>query len=318
MRLQDVFVAAKFQICGGAEYGWDCFGRNTYMIDFLSRSFEPYSNSGSVVFNRDTQEVCVIEVNFDMTRAEKKDVPFRWVNPKYQEVYKQATLAAGMREKEAWDDIDFIEKDCESEILEILELSMSHFDGMTCQEELEMYVHTCQIELDLERDELFELMLQAHNRGITLNQLFQEVLEIAVDKAKSIIAEHEESIDVPEKFKVIHSFVLKGKIFGLKQSEEHQSVYLLEDDEHNPILKVTGADISFYNSLNSFEKIGEFCRYGEKDWWCARLYYPNNDDGVGVGSVYYVHSVCTDFSQGLYNIITQLINSNRLNLMYNS
>ena len=36
------------------------------------------------------------------------------------------------------------------------------------------------IELDLDKDELFQLMQLAHNRDITLNQLINEILEAAV------------------------------------------------------------------------------------------------------------------------------------------
>jgi hypothetical protein len=38
------------------------------------------------------------------------------------------------------------------------------------------------IELQLEQEELFELMLVAHRQGITLNQLFQKALQVVIDR----------------------------------------------------------------------------------------------------------------------------------------
>ncbi len=40
------------------------------------------------------------------------------------------------------------------------------------------------IELDLEREELFDLMMQAHERDITLNQFIENILRDLVDKIK--------------------------------------------------------------------------------------------------------------------------------------
>ncbi len=40
------------------------------------------------------------------------------------------------------------------------------------------------IELDLVREELFDLMMQAHERDITLNQFIENILRDLVDKIK--------------------------------------------------------------------------------------------------------------------------------------
>ncbi len=41
------------------------------------------------------------------------------------------------------------------------------------------------IELDLVREELFDLMMQAHERDITLNQFIENILRDLVDKIKT-------------------------------------------------------------------------------------------------------------------------------------
>ena len=41
------------------------------------------------------------------------------------------------------------------------------------------------IELDLEKEELFDLMVQAHERDITLNQFIENILRDLVDKIKA-------------------------------------------------------------------------------------------------------------------------------------
>ena len=40
------------------------------------------------------------------------------------------------------------------------------------------------IELDFHKDELFDLMMQAHERDITLNQFVENILRDLVDKIK--------------------------------------------------------------------------------------------------------------------------------------
>ena len=41
------------------------------------------------------------------------------------------------------------------------------------------------IELDFEKEELFDLMMQAHDRDITLNQFIENILRDLVDKIKA-------------------------------------------------------------------------------------------------------------------------------------
>ena len=41
------------------------------------------------------------------------------------------------------------------------------------------------IELDFHKDELFDLMMQAHERDITLNQFIENILRDLVDKIKA-------------------------------------------------------------------------------------------------------------------------------------
>ena len=41
------------------------------------------------------------------------------------------------------------------------------------------------IELDFHKDELFDLMMQAHERDITLNQFIESILRDLVDKIKA-------------------------------------------------------------------------------------------------------------------------------------
>ena len=41
------------------------------------------------------------------------------------------------------------------------------------------------IELDLEKEEIFNLMMQAHERDITLNQFIENILRDLVDKIKA-------------------------------------------------------------------------------------------------------------------------------------
>jgi hypothetical protein len=41
------------------------------------------------------------------------------------------------------------------------------------------------VDLDLDRDEIYQLMCMAHERDITLNQLVEELLQQFIDKHKA-------------------------------------------------------------------------------------------------------------------------------------
>jgi len=76
--------------------------------------------------------------------------------------------------KQAWDDVNYIDLDVDEDFLE---KAKSIVNG-------EDYDTRVSIPLDLPDDVLFELMKKAHEKDMTLNQLVEEALQIAIDEFK--------------------------------------------------------------------------------------------------------------------------------------
>ena len=119
MNLQKIFEAAHFQISGGSEYNWDCFGPNVHLIDFMFNPHDMFSNNATVTFDRLSQVVYILEVYFTGVRDEK-DVAFRWINPNWKEAYFTTIEASGMGVKEAYDGVEFIDEYIDVDILDQL------------------------------------------------------------------------------------------------------------------------------------------------------------------------------------------------------
>jgi len=75
-------------------------------------------------------------------------------------------------DKTAWDDVDFVELEVDDDFIQ---KALAIKAG-------EEYDTRVSIPLELEDDLLFELMKQAHERDITLNQMVEQVLREVIDK----------------------------------------------------------------------------------------------------------------------------------------
>lgn len=263
MNLEQVMRAGLYKITGGCKYEWECFGPSAYMIDFSTDYGGTVCNNATVTFSRATQEIFLVEIYATMDEDKELDIAFRWINPDYEKVYLDTIVAAGMEPDEAYDDVKFTSKESEDEILEILAKAMNN-------EDVSSYVDSTLIELDLTRDEIFDLMMKAHERDITLNQLLNEVLEDAVERAKDVIAEHEEKTkDKEQSPKILGHFVSRGKIFEHSFNPADGST-ILKDDHGEIIFKVVGANNKLYQyntSTGLYRHIGNFSNDGEGKPW---------------------------------------------------
>jgi predicted HicB family RNase H-like nuclease len=80
-------------------------------------------------------------------------------------------------EREAWEDVNYVDLEVDEDFLEKMTAIMleQEYDTMVS------------IPLDLGKEELHTLMLMAHEKNITLNEMVAEVLQAAIDHAKEIV-----------------------------------------------------------------------------------------------------------------------------------
>lgn len=158
----------NYRITEGSEYGWQCYGSNAYQID--SWNGEQDGHSFTITFDTKTQEVYEAQAHdYANNRA------YRLINADYAKKNKKEAKRRGVSRREAWDDVDYVD-------LEIDEDWLSKAQAIFAGEEYDTRVT---VPLDIEDELVFEMMKQAHEKDITLNQYVEQILQQVIDKADS-------------------------------------------------------------------------------------------------------------------------------------
>lgn len=165
--LKEFLEVAEYRITEGSEYGWQCYGPDAYCLDSWNGEQNGYTLS--IVFDRKTQLVYQIEA-FDYAQ----DRAYRMINPLYRALFDAECKSRDVVDK-AWelDDgtpVKFTDLDVNDDWLE-------KASAIVAGEEYDTRV---KIPLELDRDQLHELMLLAHQQDLTLNQLVEKVVSLAI------------------------------------------------------------------------------------------------------------------------------------------
>lgn len=156
--LKEWMEVIDYRITEGSEYGWECFGDNTYSLSFWNQDQD--GCSANVVFDTKTQEVFIVEVC-----DYKKDKAYRLINSEYREAYSEEV---SQREDEdyAWDCVPWIDLEVDDDWIQKAQAIIENAE----------YDERVEVPLELDRDEMYELMKLAHERDLTLNELVEEIL----------------------------------------------------------------------------------------------------------------------------------------------
>lgn len=184
--LKDFMEVVDYRITEGSEYGWRCFGSEAYCLDSWNGEHDGYTVS--VVFDRLDQTVYQAEAH-DYLRQRA----YRLTNPNYKTAREQEARALGADDREAWDDVRFVELETSEDFLEKVRAIVAGED----------YDTRVVIPVDLPDDVLFTLMRRAHEQDITLNQLFERIMRDAIDRHRQenpqlwsgFLSEDEDDVD---------------------------------------------------------------------------------------------------------------------------
>ena len=160
--LEEFLKAINYKITGGSEFQWAAYGPNARYLDS-----EDTTHTINAIYDSATQFVYAVEA-WDYTN----DRAYRWISANYIDAYKTECLDRGIDFDNASDDLDFITLETADDILE----------KATAIANGEEYDTRVKVPLDLPKDELFQLMMLAHDRDITLNNLVVEALQNAIDE----------------------------------------------------------------------------------------------------------------------------------------
>lgn len=158
--------AINFQITGGSEYGWQCFGYNARWLD----SEQSGKYSASIVFDRNTSIVYMAEVaDFVNNRS------YRWINPDHANALQQEADARGTDNSVAWDDVNHTDLETAEDFLEkCAAIVNGQLD----------YDTRISIPLTLGDDEMLRLMTMAHEHDMTFNGFVEKLLREVIDHEK--------------------------------------------------------------------------------------------------------------------------------------
>lgn len=78
INLKNYLESVKYKIQEGFEYGWECFGKNTFALNTEGKKGSNFIYSTQVIFN--TKNQTLYEVSFWDYVGRRV---FRWINPRF-------------------------------------------------------------------------------------------------------------------------------------------------------------------------------------------------------------------------------------------
>jgi hypothetical protein len=168
LTLKEWMELVEYRITEGDSYLWKCFGDHAFSLSAWNGDQDGWSMN--MVFDTKDQTVYIVEVcDYARNRA------YRMINPDFQQAYDDEAATHGAMAKQAWDDVDYID-------LEIDEDFVAKATWIKTDQDYDTRVS---VPLTVPDDALFELMKQAHEQDITLNQLVENILRKFVDQEKT-------------------------------------------------------------------------------------------------------------------------------------
>jgi len=155
-----------YRITEGSDYMWQCYGSNAYALD--SWNGEQDGHSFTVIF--DTKDQTVYEVqahDYVHNRA------YRMINEDFRKKNKKEAKKRDIDKDNAWDDVNYVDLDVDDDFIQ---KCLSIRAG-------EDYDTRVSIPMDFSDEELLTYMKLAHEQDITFNQLVEQALREAIDRA---------------------------------------------------------------------------------------------------------------------------------------
>ena len=167
--IEDYLKAINFQITGGSEYTWKCYGDNARYLDSAdNEGIGTYSVSA--VFDSVDQTVYAVEL-WDY----KNDREYRWINPAFVGAHMKECAKHNVDVYESMDGRNYIDLDVGADILEKIAKVVAG----------EEYDTRVQVPVDFSDDDLLQYMKLAHDLDITFNELCERAIKEAINEFNS-------------------------------------------------------------------------------------------------------------------------------------
>jgi hypothetical protein len=170
--IKDFMETIDYKVTEGSDYLWDCFGHNVHRFDHWNEVQDGCAIS--VLFDTKTHTVYQMEAH---DYANERS--YRWTHPDYVEAHQDECDTKGVSRNNAYDDVDYVDLEVEEDMLS---KARSIFLG-------EEYDDRVSVPIELPDDILFEIMRQAHEQDITLNQHISNILRKGIALMKDDLDE---------------------------------------------------------------------------------------------------------------------------------
>jgi DNA-binding PucR family transcriptional regulator len=155
-----------YKITEGSDYGWGCYGPNSFQLDSWNGVHGKGGYSFSIVFSTKSQKIYEVSM-CDYTN----DRAYRMINPKFQEKHRKEAESRNVNLNEAWDDVDYVELDV---LDDFIQKALAIRAG-------ESYDTRVQVQVDFSDEDLLQYMKLAHERDMTFNEFVEEALRDAIE-----------------------------------------------------------------------------------------------------------------------------------------
>lgn len=169
INMQEWMELVDYKITEGSEYGWQCYGPNSYSLSSWNGVHGKGGYSFDIVFSTKSQKVYEVSV-CDYTN----DRAYRMINPKNVDKHNKEAEHKSVLANQAWDDVEYIDLEVDNDFIEKAQ-------AIAAGEE---YDTSISVPLDLPDDVLLEAALNAHRQGITLNDYINNALASMLEEFK--------------------------------------------------------------------------------------------------------------------------------------
>jgi hypothetical protein len=170
INLKEWMELVDYKITEGSDYGWGCYGPNSFTLDSWNGVHGKGGYSFSIVFSTKSQKIYEVSM-CDYTN----DRAYRMINPKFQEKHRKEAEMRDVNLNEAWDDVDYVDLDV---VDDFIQKALAIRAG-------ESYDTRVQVQVDFSDEDLLQYMKIAHERDITFNQLVEDALRQAIEDVEA-------------------------------------------------------------------------------------------------------------------------------------
>ena len=170
LTMKEWMELVDYKITEGDNYGWQCFGPNSYQLGSWNGKHDDGGYSFNIVFSTKSHKVYSVEV-CDYTH----DRAYRMINPDYVKRHEKEAKNRGVNLNEAWDSVEYVD----------LEVDDDFIQKCLAIKAGEDYDTRVSVPIEFTDAEFATYARMAHEQDITLNQFIERGLRQALDLRKN-------------------------------------------------------------------------------------------------------------------------------------